>query len=38
MVADATEDIGKPGAWIKVIQAGRDDQRLHRGRAITPTV
>lgn len=38
MVADAVKDIGKPSPRIDVIEARRDDQRIHRGSALTTAI
>lgn len=38
MVTDAAEDIGEPGTRIDIIQAGGDDQGIHRRRALPTAI
>ena len=38
MVAYAAEHIGEPSAWIDVIQARGDDQRIHCSGALATTI
>jgi hypothetical protein len=38
MIADFSEHVGKPGAWIDVVQPGGHHERVHGGSALSSSI